>query len=247
LWKTKPTNEEVLPFGEAKSPWASYQAPTPDMKPLRERESSGTVFALATPREVLPFVEEMKVELWPPAPPSLAEAVAVTEGAAAPTVEDDASKEEDVAVKHQNESDDDDDDFLEKPKPDEPEVSLDEFPIERCAALAAAIDKRPNDKAKMLEENKISQGQWENLLQRWEEAIDAEIERDEVALLRAFDKAYVGQLEKERGVITAEDYARLEVAAIRGTTEKVLVELGIPEEAEIRVERVRMAKTIYET
>ena len=80
-------------------------------------------------------------------------------------------------------------------------------------------------------------------MQRWEEAIDAEIERDEVDLLRIFDKAYVAQLEKERGVITAEDYARLEMAAMRGTTEKVLAELGIPEEAEIRVERVGFTTT----
>lgn len=241
--QTKPTNEEVLPFGDAKSPWAGYQTPSPDRMPLRERESSGTVFALAAPREVLPFVEEMKVELWPPAPPPLAEAGAATEEAKMPNVEEEAPKEENVAVQQNDESDSEDgDDFLEKPKPDEPEVSLNEFPIERCAALAAAMDKRPGDKAKMLEENKISQGQWENLLLRWEEAIDAEIERDEVALLRIFDKMYVGQLEKERGVITAEDYARLEMAAMRGTTEKVLAELGIPEEAEIRVERVGMTR-----
>jgi hypothetical protein len=240
----KPAADKVLPFGDAKSLWAGYQGPA--LKP--EHKGTGTLCGVRAPvRDVLPFVEGLKVELWPPAPPPLAEeAPAPTEEAKTEVVEEGAPEDEEVVAKPVEESDDDDDDdLLEKPRPDEPEVSLEEFPIERYAALSAAIDKHPADKARMLEENRISVGQWESLTRRWDEAIDAEIERGEMELLRAFDGAYVGQIEKERGVITPEEYSRLEMAAERGTTEKVLAELGIPEEAEMRVERVWMGKSIF--
>ncbi|MDI1451765.1 DUF2169 domain-containing protein [Polyangium sp. 6x1] len=119
-----------------------------------------------------------------------------------------------------------------------------DIPLEQCAAISASMERRAQEREKILEENELSAEAWAAAAQRWEEAIDEEIERGGMDLLKRFDAAYVAQLEKERGVIQPEEYARLQVAAERGTTEKVLAELGIPEEAELRLERVWLERVM---
>jgi hypothetical protein len=59
-----------------------------------------------------------------------------------------------------------------------------------------------------------------------------------MVLLRAYDAAYVAQLEKERGPITVEEYARLVVASERGGAAPLLEELRMPRGAFMRIERV---------
>jgi hypothetical protein len=72
----------------------------------------------------------------------------------------------------------------------------------------------------------------------WSESIRKETDRGKTALLKAYDAAYVGQLEKERGPITVEEYARLVVASERGATAQALEELSLPRGAFLRIERV---------
>ena len=61
-------------------------------------------------------------------------------------------------------------------------------------------------------------------------------------LLDRFDAAYVAELEKERGAIEARDYAKLKIAAERGTVDEVLSELRLPRGAVMRIERVWMVR-----
>lgn len=77
---------------------------------------------------------------------------------------------------------------------------------------------------------------------RWAEAIREAAARGKTSLLRAYDQAYVAQLEADRGAITVKEYARLVVAAERGTETEALAELGLPRGAMLRVQRVWMKK-----
>jgi hypothetical protein len=64
-----------------------------------------------------------------------------------------------------------------------------------------------------------------------------------MALLIAFDRAYVAQLEKERGLLRVEEYARLAVSVERGDPGEVLADLALPPGALLRIERVWLEKT----
>jgi hypothetical protein len=77
-----------------------------------------------------------------------------------------------------------------------------------------------------------------HLEEHWAEAIKKDLERGKVGALRAFDAAYLGRLEEERGVVTIEEYALLVVAGERGTERDVLDALGLPRGAMVRIGRV---------
>jgi hypothetical protein len=68
-------------------------------------------------------------------------------------------------------------------------------------------------------------------------------ERGKTAKLRAYDDAYVGQLEDDRGPIAVDEYARITVAVERGTASATLAELGLPDASLMRIQRVWMQKT----
>lgn len=113
-----------------------------------------------------------------------------------------------------------------------------DFPLKRCAALTASIARTKPNKEKILETEELTLKQWEAIQEYWNEAIKAETKRGTATLLHRFDEAYVGQLEKERGPITEEEYARLSVAGERGTLDEELKALGLPKGALMRVERI---------
>lgn len=120
-----------------------------------------------------------------------------------------------------------------------------EVTLEQCAAVAASIARRREETARILEEQGLTREAWEAAEQRWSAAIRAEIAQGKTALLKRFDRAYVEQIERERGVIQAHEYARLAVAAQRGGPDEVLDALGLPRGALMRIERVwleRMAR-----
>jgi hypothetical protein len=52
----------------------------------------------------------------------------------------------------------------------------------------------------------------------------------------------VNQLESERGDITVDEYAQIEVSADGGTEKQTLAELGLPRGAALRVKRVWMKR-----
>jgi hypothetical protein len=130
-------------------------------------------------------------------------------------------------------------------------LSQEEWTLERCAALAATI-ARANalgaDRsglriggamtAGILEEHGLTTADWDALISRWTEEVREETSRGRMSLLQAYDRAYVAQLERERGPIEVAEVARLAVARERGTEDAVLAELGLPRGAMIRIERV---------
>ena len=67
-------------------------------------------------------------------------------------------------------------------------------------------------------------------------------ERGKTEKLKAYDAAFVAQLEEERGLLAVEEYARIVISSERGTTATTLAELGLPEAAVLRIQRVWMNK-----
>ena len=126
--------------------------------------------------------------------------------------------------------------------PPKPGLPLKEYPIERCAEIAASVARRRTEKERILEENELRPELWGELITHWSEAIRADTERGKTNLLDKYDVAYVGQLEKERGVIKVEEYAQLAVAQERGGAEATLTELTLPRGALLRIERVWLGK-----
>jgi hypothetical protein len=108
----------------------------------------------------------------------------------------------------------------------------------RCAAIAASIARRKADEPKILEENGLDAPTWLELKAHHDAAISAEVRRGKLDLLKAYDRAYVDRLEKERGPITVQQYARLLVASERGTADETLRDLDLPRGAALRIERL---------
>ncbi len=124
------------------------------------------------------------------------------------------------------------------------EVPLDvqSYPIERCAALAAAIDLTPSGADRCLQRDGLDGETWRRLEMHWEEAMDNESRSGRRELVERYDGAYVEQLEGERGAISIDDYARLKVATTRGTQRSVVRELGLPAAAIIKIDRQWISK-----
>ncbi|HZF56118.1 MAG TPA: DUF2169 domain-containing protein [Polyangiaceae bacterium] len=126
--------------------------------------------------------------------------------------------------------------------PDEPELPLETYPLERCAAIAASIARRPDDRDAILKTHDLTSSRYSALDEHWADAIRRETERGRSKLLRAHDRAYVEQVEAERGPIGVTEYARIVVAAQRGQEESALSELGIPRTALPSIRRVWLRK-----
>jgi hypothetical protein len=207
----------ALPFGPARSPWLDFRNRPPEVRRAPEQVDTGTLYGVkGKAHDVLPMT-------WNAAQP--AATAVVTE--VAPQPEPIAAPSSEPAP---------------EPAPAAEAPPPREITIERCAAIRASLDRRPADAAAILRENEISPAAWEREEHRWESAIDAEIDAGQSDLLDRFDAAYVARIEEERGPLGAEDYARLVIAAERGTTEAALEALALPEAAEMRIERVWMAK-----
>ena len=104
--------------------------------------------------------------------------------------------------------------------------------------------RRPDDRATILEAEELTESQWQEQHARWLGEIHDEIDRGKKKLLSAYDAAYVAELEKERGPIAAGEYARLSVAAERGKIAAALKDLGLPEDAMVRIRRVWLSRMV---
>lgn len=129
------------------------------------------------------------------------------------------------------------------PAPAERELPLGEYPLQRCAALTASIARRKAEQEAILERSRLTPEIWEALSRHWTEAVQRDMERGKTELLAAYDDAYVGQLEAERGPIEVEEYARLSVASERGMEKQTLTELDLPRAALLRIRRVWLRRT----
>ncbi|WP_437738672.1 DUF2169 family type VI secretion system accessory protein [Sorangium sp. So ce1335] len=128
--------------------------------------------------------------------------------------------------------------------PSAPALPVDAYPLERCAAIAARLARRPEAQDAILEEEELSPDAWEALHAHWLDAIRADVGRGKRRLLSSYDAAYVAALAAERGTITADEYARLVIAAERGNEARALAELGLPDGALLRLRRVWLERTV---
>jgi hypothetical protein len=122
-------------------------------------------------------------------------------------------------------------------------LPLSAYPLDRCAAIAASIGRRPEEAEQILEDEKLTGEVWEELHAHWLGEIEAEIDRGKKKMLAAYDTAYVGRLEKERGPITAREYAGLLLSSERRAADAELQKLGLPEESMMRIRRVWLSRT----
>lgn len=133
------------------------------------------------------------------------------------------------------------------PEPALPEDAgppIEKYPLARSAAIAARIDRRPEEYTQVLEDEWLDLPTWEALDAHWRGAVDADVARGRKKMLAAYDEAYVGALEIERGPITAAEYARLLLASERGAAPPLLDELGLPPAALMRIRRVWLGRTV---
>jgi hypothetical protein len=121
-------------------------------------------------------------------------------------------------------------------------LPVDAYPLERCARIAASIARRSSDKDEILKAHALDVAMWSRLDEHWARTLRSEAERQKDAQLKAYDTAYVAQLEEERSPITVDEYARIAVASERGNTDGVMRALSLPPEAIMRVRRVWIAK-----
>jgi hypothetical protein len=129
-----------------------------------------------------------------------------------------------------------------EPSEDAP-LPLDAYPLERCARIDASIGRRGGEEREILEAQGLTAALWAKLDAHWKGAIDGETARGKTRLQKAYDAAYVAQLEEERGPITVEEHARVVVAAERGEAAEALRALELPEGALMRIRRVWIART----
>jgi len=124
------------------------------------------------------------------------------------------------------------------PRTPPPEPSPAAFPIEQCAAIAAQMGQMISRRAQLLERHALSEERWAAIEAYWMDAIGRELRAGSSTLLQVYDAAYVTQLERDRGPIGVEEYARLSVSIERDEAPKTLAMLSIPRGAVIRIERV---------
>lgn len=124
------------------------------------------------------------------------------------------------------------------PAPDAPSAAASALSIERCAIISAELGDRRTPRADVLRAHSLTEAAWAAVDRHWMAAIAKETERGASELLSVFDAAYVTAVERLRGPITPEEYARLTVGVERGNVRPVLAELQIQRPALMRIQRV---------
>ncbi len=128
------------------------------------------------------------------------------------------------------------------PAPAPPPPRDEDYTLERCAKIAAALAMARRKQKEILDEHALDPAHWARHSQRWLRAIQADCERGKAETLQAYDGAYVAELEAERGPILVEEYARLAVAQERSCAPRVRAELSLPAGSEMRVQRTWMRR-----
>lgn len=123
-----------------------------------------------------------------------------------------------------------------------PSLPLAEYPLQRCAAIAACIAMRPTECAAILEREKLDATTWQALEVHGSTTVKSALRDGDPAPLRAYDAAYVSALERLRGPITQADGARIVAARGRGRNAEVLTALGIPQSAALHIQRVLLQR-----
>jgi hypothetical protein len=122
-------------------------------------------------------------------------------------------------------------------------LPLEKYPLERCAAIAASIDRKEGEMERILKDEGLEAEVWEALHAHWLDTVEADVDQGRKKMLSVYDAAYVERLEKERGPITAAEYAGLLLAAERRGADAELRKLDLPEGSMMRIRRVWLART----
>jgi hypothetical protein len=120
-------------------------------------------------------------------------------------------------------------------KPVEPPVDL---TLEETATIAAEIAEGKTERAKILDAHRVGEGAWQANEIRWKKAIEEEQGRGKSALRGTYDAAYIARVEKFRGPILLDEYARIVVGLERGRAKGVLDVLKIQPPALMPIVRV---------
>lgn len=123
---------------------------------------------------------------------------------------------------------------------------LDEVTLELCASLRAAIDTHPELRDELLADERLDVETWEAAETQWHDAVAKAIHKGDRERVESFDDAYVARIERQRGPIDVETFSRLELAIERGYVDGVIVDLGIPKPAVIRLKRVWTRRTLVD-
>lgn len=125
-----------------------------------------------------------------------------------------------------------------------PEPTIDDYPIERCARIAARLACNPNGADDVLRAEDIDATGWQIVHEHWQGAIRAKVERRNKELLVHYDRAYVSEIEAQRGPVAVDDYARIAEAAERSAQAEVLAMRELPEPVWPYIHRVWIDRMI---
>lgn len=120
----------------------------------------------------------------------------------------------------------------------EPQSKPVELTIEQTATIAAEIAEGQMERVKVFEAHGVSEGAFRANEAGWNRAIEDEQGQGKNALRAAYDAAYVARVEKFRGLITIEAYARIMVGLKRGRANAALDELRIQRPALMPIVRL---------
>ncbi|UQA57128.1 DUF2169 family type VI secretion system accessory protein [Polyangium aurulentum] len=126
----------------------------------------------------------------------------------------------------------------------EPPVDL---TLEETATIAAELAEGKTERAKILDAHGVGEGAWKANETRWKKALEEEQGRGKSTLRGTYDTAYVARVEKFRGPILLEEYARIIVGLERGRANGVLDVLKIQQPALMPIVRVWTKKAAKDT
>ena len=121
-------------------------------------------------------------------------------------------------------------------------LPLEAYPLDRCAAIAASLARRPDETDAILGRHGLDAGLWQRLHRHHVDLVRADEGHGNTGPRDAYDDAYVAQVEEERGAIQPGEHARLLVAVERGQGDQVLALLDVPKGALMRLQRVWMRR-----
>lgn len=113
--------------------------------------------------------------------------------------------------------------------------------LQEYGALLAAIEIGQRPFAGLLEEQGLDEQHWRSVAAEHERSLRASLRRGDGHPRAQVDEAYVQQLERELGVVSAELFERVSDATTRGDSER-LMDLGWPDGAAARVMRVMLRR-----
>lgn len=121
-------------------------------------------------------------------------------------------------------------------------LPLEAYPLDRCAAIAASLARRPDETDAILARYDLDAGLWQRLHRHHVDLVRADEGHGHTGPRDAYDDAYVAQVEEERGAIQPGEHARLLVAVERGQGDQALALLDVPKGALMRLQRVWMRR-----